>query len=103
MDNHRGDRISVPRFGAWDGKTRSEITNYSMAFSEARANRKKHKHQLLNRHSFGNEQELLVMKSQGVDEGSLRHWLIEQQMKITTTEKEKKKNKKMKNCLTTCF
>ena len=48
---------AVPQFGAWDCKT-PEPMNYSMVFSQARANRKKHKSDV--RHaSLGNEKELL--------------------------------------------
>ncbi|KAI3461166.1 hypothetical protein Pfo_017829 [Paulownia fortunei] len=50
--------MSVPQFGGWDGKSRDDQTNYSVVFSQARANRKKHKN-AVNCHSLGNERELL--------------------------------------------
>ncbi|XP_051142994.1 uncharacterized protein LOC127259609 [Andrographis paniculata] len=61
MEDFRGHEnwISVPQFGTWDGKTRDQ-TNYSMVFSQARANRKKSKTELMAHHSLGNERELLV-------------------------------------------
>ncbi|XP_009588911.1 uncharacterized protein [Nicotiana tomentosiformis] len=49
--------LSVPQFGEWDQKTPSE-TNYSVVFSQARANRKHHKSDLTHR-SYDFEQELL--------------------------------------------
>ncbi|XP_015059103.1 uncharacterized protein LOC107005118 [Solanum pennellii] len=49
--------MSVPQFGEWEQKTPSE-TNYSMVFSQARANRKKHKSDLTHR-SYDFEQDLL--------------------------------------------
>ncbi|KAK4441409.1 hypothetical protein Salat_0475800 [Sesamum alatum] len=60
MENSRGkNRMSVPQFGGWDGKAQDE-TNYSVVFSQARANRKKHKSELPTRSSngLGNEFEL---------------------------------------------
>lgn len=49
--------LSVPQFGEWDQKTPSE-TNYSVVFSQARANRRHHKSDLTHR-SYDFEQELL--------------------------------------------
>ncbi|KAK4356479.1 hypothetical protein RND71_025450 [Anisodus tanguticus] len=49
--------LSVPQFGEWEQKTPSE-TNYSVVFSQARANRKKHKSDLTHR-SYDFEQDLL--------------------------------------------
>ncbi|KAM3202533.1 putative protein isoform X2 [Capsicum annuum] len=49
--------LSVPQFGEWEQKTPSE-TNYSVVFSQARANRKKHKSDLTHR-SYDFDQELL--------------------------------------------
>ncbi|XP_016452350.1 uncharacterized protein LOC107776907 isoform X1 [Nicotiana tabacum] len=49
--------LSVPQFGEWDQKTPSE-TNYSVVFSQARANRKHHKSDLTYR-SYDFEQDLL--------------------------------------------
>ncbi|KAM3303642.1 putative protein isoform X1 [Capsicum chacoense] len=49
--------LSVPQFGEWEQKTPSE-TNYSVVFSQARANRKKHKSDLTHR-SSDFDQELL--------------------------------------------
>ncbi|KAL0437167.1 UNVERIFIED_CONTAM: hypothetical protein Sradi_0424600 [Sesamum radiatum] len=50
--------MSVPEFGGWDGKSE---TNYSVVFSQARANKKKHKSEVPARshNSLGNEFELL--------------------------------------------
>ncbi|XP_059315354.1 uncharacterized protein LOC132065818 [Lycium ferocissimum] len=48
---------SVPQFGAWDQKTGDNL-NFSMVFSQARANKKQHGHNLAY-HSPGNEQEML--------------------------------------------
>lgn len=49
--------MSVPQFGEWEQKTPSE-TNYSVVFSQARANRKKHKSDFTHR-SYDFEQDLL--------------------------------------------
>lgn len=49
--------MSVPQFGGWDGTTPVN-TNYSMVFSQARANRKQQKSDI--RSSIGNEQELIA-------------------------------------------
>ncbi|CAN4119802.1 unnamed protein product [Withania somnifera] len=49
--------LSVPQFGEWEQKTPSE-TNYSEVFSQARANRKKHKSDLTHR-SYDLDQDLL--------------------------------------------
>ncbi|XP_058196380.1 uncharacterized protein LOC131312550 [Rhododendron vialii] len=51
---------SVPEFGGWDRKTPG-ATDYSVVFSRARANKKQQKNDV-NRHSLGNEQELMVKK-----------------------------------------
>lgn len=53
---------SVPEFGGWDRKTPG-ATDYSVVFSRARANKKQQKNDV-NRHSLGNEQELMVKKQQ---------------------------------------
>ncbi|KAL6341769.1 hypothetical protein AAG906_038013 [Vitis piasezkii] len=47
--------MSVPQFGGWDQKT-GGATNYSMIFSQARANKKQQKADINN--SLGNEREL---------------------------------------------
>ncbi|KAG8371028.1 hypothetical protein BUALT_Bualt13G0044400 [Buddleja alternifolia] len=61
MEDLKGKNwMAVPQFGGWDGKTGSE-TNYSVVFSQARANRKKHKNDFY-RHSLGNERELLAKR-----------------------------------------
>ncbi|GMP91482.1 hypothetical protein CsSME_00042166 [Camellia sinensis var. sinensis] len=52
-------RMSVPQFGGWDHKVGN--TDYSMVFSRARANKKQNKNDF-NRHSIGNEQELIIQK-----------------------------------------
>ncbi|CAA2967994.1 Hypothetical predicted protein [Olea europaea subsp. europaea] len=52
---------AVPEFGGWDNKAGTN-TNYSVVFSQARANRKQHKSDLT-RYSIGNEQELLTKPS----------------------------------------
>lgn len=51
----------MPEFGGWDKKAGTN-TNYSVVFSQARANRKQHKSDLT-RYSIGNEQELLTKPS----------------------------------------
>ncbi|KAL6966629.1 hypothetical protein U1Q18_032410 [Sarracenia purpurea var. burkii] len=55
-------RISVPAFGGWDRKA-AGATDYSMVFSQARADRKQHK-SVFNHHSIGNEQELMVKQQE---------------------------------------
>nr|GLL32471.1 hypothetical protein DM860_009911 [Ipomoea trifida] len=49
--------MSVPKFGAWEAKPGSSPSNYTVMFSEARANRKQHKTEYTH-HSIGNDQEL---------------------------------------------
>lgn len=49
----------VPQFGGWDQKGPNDATNYSVVFSQARANRKQNKAGV--RHSsLGSEQELMA-------------------------------------------
>ncbi|XP_019242111.1 PREDICTED: uncharacterized protein LOC109222181, partial [Nicotiana attenuata] len=48
----------VPQFGAWDHKTGDNL-NFSMVFSQARANKKQNRHNLA-QHNLGNEQEILA-------------------------------------------
>ena len=52
-------RMSVPQFGGWDQKAPGP-TNYSVVFSQARANKKHQKTDLteVKRNSLGNEQEV---------------------------------------------
>ncbi|XP_058079373.1 uncharacterized protein LOC131227579 [Magnolia sinica] len=59
MENKKENNAwkAVPQFGGWDHKTGGN-TNYSMVFSQARANRKQHKSDF-NRGSLGNEEELI--------------------------------------------
>ncbi|XP_011090174.1 uncharacterized protein LOC105170933 [Sesamum indicum] len=65
MENLRGKNgMSVPEFGGWDGKSE---TNYSVVFSQARANKKKHKSELPTRNSHGNEFELLPQDRDDVE------------------------------------
>ncbi|KAL7174392.1 hypothetical protein ACSBR2_033620 [Camellia fascicularis] len=59
MQAQKPTRMSVPQFGGWDHKVGN--TDYSMVFSQARANKKQNKNDF-NRHSIGNEQELIVQK-----------------------------------------
>ncbi|KAL5580334.1 hypothetical protein UlMin_012776 [Ulmus minor] len=62
MDKHKEKNgwMSVPQFGGWDHKGPG-ATNYSMVFSQARANRKHQKNELtkFKRSSLGNERELI--------------------------------------------
>lgn len=53
-------KSSVPQFGAWDQKTMG-ATNYSMVFTQARANKKQQKTDLteVKRSSVGTEEELV--------------------------------------------
>ncbi|RVW36313.1 hypothetical protein CK203_040486 [Vitis vinifera] len=53
--SHHGEPEGVPQFGGWDQKT-GGATNYSMIFSQARANKKQQKADINN--SLGNEREL---------------------------------------------
>ncbi|GER41913.1 RPM1-interacting protein 4 (RIN4) family protein [Striga asiatica] len=73
-------RMSVPQFGAWDGKSE---TNYSVVFSQARANRRMHKNELMARHSLGHERELLRQQ-------------YENSINIHDLHKKEKKKKKKK-------
>ncbi|CAA0826206.1 RPM1-interacting protein 4 (RIN4) family protein [Striga hermonthica] len=86
MEEYRGRKrmSSVPQFGAWDGKSE---TNYSVVFSQARANRR------LARHSLGHERELLRQQY----ENSVNIHDLHKKEK-----KKKKKKKKMGSCLS-CF
>ncbi|GFQ02907.1 hypothetical protein PHJA_002434500 [Phtheirospermum japonicum] len=84
--------MSVPKFGAWDGKSE---TNYSVVFSQARADRKMHKNEAMARHSIGHERELL--RKQYEDDIN-SHDLRWQKKK----KEKKKKKKKMGSCLS-CF
>ncbi|XP_075484087.1 uncharacterized protein LOC142524162 [Primulina tabacum] len=77
---------SVPQFGAWEHEA-GVGTNYSMIFSQARANRKQQKNNLT-RHIIGNERELLK-KTHREDE----YGVIDMQ----------KKKKKMWRCLSCCI
>ncbi|KAL2485504.1 RPM1-interacting protein 4 (RIN4) family protein [Abeliophyllum distichum] len=52
-----------PEFGGWDHQAGTN-TNYSVVFSQARANRKQHKSDLTH-YSIGNEQELLTKPPSG--------------------------------------
>lgn len=49
--------MSVPQFGGWDHKGGG--ANYSMVFSQARANRKQQKNEV-KRDSLGNEREFIA-------------------------------------------
>ncbi|GAV62132.1 AvrRpt-cleavage domain-containing protein, partial [Cephalotus follicularis] len=57
--------MSVPQFGGWDHKDPG-ATNYSMVFSQARANKKQQKTDI-KRSSLGNERELMVATQQQED------------------------------------
>ncbi|GLT58701.1 hypothetical protein SLA2020_315720 [Shorea laevis] len=61
MDNRKENAPwgSVPQFGGWD-RTSQGATNYSMVFSQARANRKQQKSEAIRRTSVGNEEELVA-------------------------------------------
>ncbi|KAB2615270.1 hypothetical protein D8674_021858 [Pyrus ussuriensis x Pyrus communis] len=56
----KNGRKSVPQFGGWDQN--SPDTNYTVVFSQARANRKQNKTDLteFKRNSLGNEQEFMA-------------------------------------------
>nr|XP_028955817.1 uncharacterized protein LOC114823958 isoform X2 [Malus domestica] len=56
----KNGRKSVPQFGGWDQN--SPDTNYTVVFSQARANRKQNKTNLteFKRNSLGNEQEFMA-------------------------------------------
>ncbi|KAI5335021.1 PREDICTED: RPM1-interacting 4 (RIN4) family [Prunus dulcis] len=58
-------RRSVPQFGGWD-QNGPDPTNYTVVFTQARANRKQNKTDLteFKRNSLGNEQEFLAAHSQ---------------------------------------
>ncbi|XP_021651816.2 uncharacterized protein LOC110643667 [Hevea brasiliensis] len=56
---------SVPQFGGWDSKA-TGATDYSMVFSQARANRKQQKTNIKHT-SLGNERELIAATSQQDD------------------------------------
>jgi len=57
--------LSVPQFGGWNSKN-PVPTDYSMVFTQARANRRQHKSDV--RHaSLGNERELLAAANQQED------------------------------------
>ncbi|KAL3620329.1 hypothetical protein CASFOL_035241 [Castilleja foliolosa] len=88
MEDRRGrNRMSVPKFGAWDGKSE---TNYSVVFSQARVDRMMHKNEAMARHSVGNERELLRKHFEDiVNSHDLK-------------KKKEKKKKKMGSCLS-CF
>ncbi|XP_070675233.1 uncharacterized protein [Malus domestica] len=57
---YKNGRKSVPQFGGWDQN--SPDTNYTVVFSQARANRKQNKTNLteFKRNSLGNEQEFMA-------------------------------------------
>ncbi|RAL43129.1 hypothetical protein DM860_009911 [Cuscuta australis] len=59
----RNGRTAVPKFGGWDDKSGNSPSNYTVMFSEARANRKQQKKDFT-RHSLGNEQELRAKQHQ---------------------------------------
>ncbi|XP_022640139.1 probable zinc transporter protein DDB_G0269332 [Vigna radiata var. radiata] len=54
-------KMSVPQFGGWEHKAAGVPTDYSMVFSQARANRKTQKTELteVKRLSLGNERDNL--------------------------------------------
>jgi hypothetical protein len=57
--------LSVPQFGGWNSKN-PVPTDYSVVFTQARANRRQHKSDV--RHaSLGNERELLAAANQQED------------------------------------
>ncbi|CAB4278730.1 unnamed protein product [Prunus armeniaca] len=58
-------RRSVPQFGGWD-QNGPDPANYTVVFTQARANRKQNKTDLteFKRNSLGNEQEFLAAHSQ---------------------------------------
>ncbi|KAJ6964741.1 hypothetical protein NC652_002855 [Populus alba x Populus x berolinensis] len=57
--------LSVPQFGGWNSKN-PVPTDYSVVFTQARANRRQHKSDV--RHaSLGNERELLAAANQHED------------------------------------
>ncbi|XP_077242313.1 RPM1-interacting protein 4 (RIN4) family protein [Tasmannia lanceolata] len=64
--------MAVPQFGGWDQKA-GGATNYSMVFSQARANRKQNKTDF-KRSSLGNEEELIA--TQQVDSPSKRKKIL---------------------------
>eukprot|EP00257_Ricinus_communis_P027763 XP_025015177.1 uncharacterized protein LOC8267754 [Ricinus communis] len=54
--------MSVPQFGGWESKAPG-ATDYSMVFSQARANKKQQKTDIKHA-SFGNEKELIAATQQ---------------------------------------
>nr|XP_010910257.1 uncharacterized protein LOC105036194 isoform X2 [Elaeis guineensis] len=61
---------AVPQFGGWDQKS-GGATNYSMVFSQARANRKQNKTEL-KRPGFGCEEDLMPYQHcQRYEDGSV--------------------------------
>ncbi|BFG30149.1 hypothetical protein CerSpe_164230 [Prunus speciosa] len=64
-DGNKNARRSVPQFGGWD-QNGPDPTNYTVVFTQARANKKQNKTDLteFKRNSLGNEQEFLDAHSQ---------------------------------------
>ncbi|KAK4408315.1 hypothetical protein Sango_0412500 [Sesamum angolense] len=69
MENSRGASIR-----GWDGESE---TNYSVVFSQARANKKKHKSEVPAHKSLGNEFELLPQERNDVEAFStVKHQMV---------------------------
>ncbi|KAL7084644.1 hypothetical protein ACP275_14G234400 [Erythranthe tilingii] len=93
MEGGYKGRRRLPEFGGWDRKSRDE-TNYSVVFSEARAQRKMRKTEH-NRDSLGNEREFLKNHPHL---NPRRHDFYS----ALQRKKEKEKKKKTVTCLS-CF
>ncbi|XP_052208743.1 uncharacterized protein LOC127812104 [Diospyros lotus] len=86
--------MSVPEFGGWDRSADEEATNYSVVFSQARANRKEHKSNP--RHaSLGNEQEILIKQKQQQQQ--------QQQQRLFYPKDHAVRKKKGVNYFSCCF
>lgn len=81
LQMQKNNRMSVPKFGAWEQKSGSSPSNYTVMFSEARANRKQHRSEHAH-HSVGNDQDLRAKQYPPMEEDYGRVRLLEPQFFI---------------------